>query len=296
MSGVRGGLRGLLLICMMPTVAMAGYSGPGGPRLRYDAFPKIEPHPKTETPTQAPALPTGPRLKKADPRDQGAMRSKNAGKLPSNAGVGGSSTTQPIEPQIETRKPIGATGPDAQTQQPQQSAKAKPEKFNADKDAQRRQLLTRLYGLLSSAKDNTQAQRIAQSIEQIWLHSGSPTTDLLMKRTDRAIETGRWSVAETFIDAVVRLQPEFTEGWMRRALINYQRRQPTRALRDLRRVIALEPNHFVALDRIGAILESVGESKAALDAYRNLKRLHPKAPGLTERIEELTRKVDGEQI
>lgn len=117
-----------------------------------------------------------------------------------------------------------------------------------------------------------------------------------MKRTDRALETGRWSVAESFAEAIVRLQPDYTEGLMRRALIRYQRRQPTRALRDLRRVLTLEPNHFVALDRIGAILDSIGEHKSALESYRKLKRIHPQAPGLAKRIDNLTRKVDGEPI
>jgi len=177
---------------------------------------------------------------------------------------------------------------------PAPNTKSKP--LPSEAGAQRKQILTRLYGYLSSATEKGKAAQLATSIEQLWLHSGSPTIDILMKRADRAIETGRWRAAETFANAIVRLQPDYSEGWMRRALILYQRRQPTRALRDLRRALAIEPNHFVALDRVGAILESVGEHRPALEAYRKLKRLHPQAPGIATRIEDLTRKVEGEQI
>lgn len=249
-----------------PDVVFAGLSGPGGPTLKYEYMPKLE-----DFKAQRPDIKETP-----------------------------GQTAQPLSPQADAGAPVqGAPPSDLSPSQPKSGSarpKAQQHVSPPDEYAQRKQILTRLYGYLSNAKDKSQADRLATSIERLWLHSGSPTTDILMKRADSAIETGRWSVAETFADAVVKLQPAFTEGWMRRALILFQRRQPTRALRDLRRVLALEPNHFIALDRVGAILESVGEYKPALEAYRKLKRLHPQAPGVTERIEELTRKVEGEQI
>jgi len=292
-----------------PYDATAGLSGPGGPRLNYEYMPRIEdyeplpegaengghtpppvPHVKSAPEPPSPPVTTGvpPTVQQQGvaPRKQRDVQHPR--------------TTSPSEPPrqaIPNPKASSKSRPRAE----RPGSRSLPPKAKADKDsssarAQRKQILTRLYGYLSDAKDKSQAMRLARSIEELWLHSGSPTTDLLMKRTDRAIETGRWQVAETFTDAIVKLQPGYTEGWMRRALVLYQRRRPTRALRSLRRVLAIDPNHFLALDRVGAILESVGEYKPALEAYRKLKRLHPQAPGVVKRIEELTRKVEGEQI
>lgn len=296
---------------VVPGEAAAGLSGPGGPRLNYEYMPRIEDYkPLREGVENGDhTAPSVPYVKQPAPEHRSAPAQTGASPKPQ----------QPEQRRREQRsvEGPGATTPNSPPNQVAPNLKASPKprsraatpgpgsvppnaKTNKtlpkNARAQRKQILTRLYGYLSDAKDKSQAARLAQSIEELWLHSGSPTTDLLMKRTDRAIETGRWHVAETFSDAIVKLQPGYTEGWMRRALIHYQRRKPTRALRSLRRVLAIEPNHFLALDRVGAILESVGEYKPALQAYRKLKRLHPQAPGVKKRIEELIRKVEGEQI
>ncbi len=288
-------------------LAKAGLSGPGGPRLNYEYMPRIEDYePRPKDKQNGPPSPRVPMLKSA-PGSNSPFRSKSKQPRTRHPGHhrGNRNAQRPpgssSAPSAQRADPNLNAPPKSQSQsaRPGRSASpsnSKPNVMPPSADAQRRQILTRLYGYLSNAKDKSQAARLATSIERLWLHSGSPTTDILMKRADRAIETRRWGVAETFADAIVKLQPDFTEGWMRRALILYQRRQPTRALRDLRRVLALEPGHFLALDRVGAILESVGENRPALKAYRKLKRLHPQAPGVTKRIEELTRKVEGEQI
>ena len=44
--------------------------------------------------------------------------------------------------------------------------------------AEREKTLSDLYALLATADDEDSAQAIAEAIERIWLHSGSPTIDL----------------------------------------------------------------------------------------------------------------------
>ena len=69
-----------------------------------------------------------------------------------------------------------------------------------------------------------------------------------------------------------------------------------RAFGDLRRVLALEPNHFRALEGLAQILRSIGEKKAALDAYKKLLAVHPQAAGAKEAVDELTLEVEGQGI
>lgn len=160
----------------------------------------------------------------------------------------------------------------------------------------RARILEGLYAHLATADSEESAQLVAQSIERIWLHSGSDTVSLLMERAIGAAEEKRLDLALQLLDAVVELAPDFAEGWNRRALVNYMRDDYAVALGDLRRVLALEPNHFKALDGLVQILREMGEKKAALKALQQLLAIHPYWQGGKQALEELAREVEGQGI
>lgn len=161
---------------------------------------------------------------------------------------------------------------------------------------ERDKVLSDLYAHLATADDEQSAQLIAHSIERIWLHSGSDTISLLMERAVKAAEDKRYDLAIDLLDAVVELAPDFAEGWNRRALVHYLRDELGPALGDLRRTLALEPNHFKALDGLVQILREMGEKKAALKALQQLLSVHPYWQGGNQALEELSREVEGQRI
>ncbi|MEW5964860.1 MAG: tetratricopeptide repeat protein [Pseudomonadota bacterium] len=208
-----------------------------------------------------------------------------------------------------------ATGPAvAQTPSPEAAPQERPQRepkqrsdvapsIEADEQAglpatpaDRSRILEGLYAHLATADGEESAQLIAQSIERIWLHSGSETVSLLMGRAIRAAEEKRLDLAIQLLDAVVELAPDFAEGWNRRALVHYMRDDYALALGDLRRVLALEPNHFKALDGLVQILREMGEKKAALKALQQLLAIHPHWQGGKQALEELAREVEGQGI
>jgi len=162
--------------------------------------------------------------------------------------------------------------------------------------AERDRTLSDLYALLATAEDENGAKAVADSIERIWLHSGSPTVDLLFGRGMQAIVEKNYDRALKFIDNVVEQAPDFTEGWSRRAFVHFQRNQVTLALGDLRRALALDPNHFKALDGLAQVLRDIGENRAALAVLRRLYDVHPYWAGAAQAIEELSREVEGQGI
>jgi tetratricopeptide (TPR) repeat protein len=135
-----------------------------------------------------------------------------------------------------------------------------------------------------------------KSIERLWLLSGSATADLLLDRALAAANANNQDLAMKLLDAAVLLQPDFAEAWNRRAYLYFMKSDYKRALGDLRRVLALEPNHFHALEGLAQILRSIGEKKAALDAYKKLLAVNPQAAGAKEAVDELTLEVDGQGI
>jgi tetratricopeptide (TPR) repeat protein len=162
--------------------------------------------------------------------------------------------------------------------------------------AEREKMLSDLYALLATAEDENSAKAVAEAIERVWQHSGSPTIDLLMERAMQAVAEEKLDLAIKLLDHVVALAPDFTEGWNRRAYAYFVKNDVDHALGDLRRALALDPNHFKALEGLAQIMREIGEKKAALKAYRQLLSVYPYWPGAQQAIDELERDVDGQGI
>jgi len=162
--------------------------------------------------------------------------------------------------------------------------------------AEREKTLSDLYALLATADDEDAAKAISDAIERVWLHSGSATIDVLMERSIKAMTQKNVDLALKLLDAVVDLAPDYTEAWNRRAFVHFVRKDTERALGDLRRALALDPNHFKALDGLAQILREIGQKKPALKAFRQLLDIHPYWAGAKEAVDELEREVDGQGI
>jgi tetratricopeptide (TPR) repeat protein len=162
--------------------------------------------------------------------------------------------------------------------------------------AERDTVLSELYSQLAASGDEDAAKSVAENIERVWLHSGSPTVDLLFGRAMLAVAEKDYPKALTFLDHVVEQAPDFTEGWSRRAFVHFQLNDVTLAVGDLRRALALDPNHFKALDGLAQVLRDIGEKRAALQVFRRLNDVHPYWSGTEQAIEELSREVEGQGI
>ncbi len=161
---------------------------------------------------------------------------------------------------------------------------------------ERDRILANLYALLATAETEETAGRVANAIERIWLFSGSDTVQLLMERAAKALKEKNSALAIKLLDAVVDLAPDYAEGWNRRAYVHYTDQAIERALGDLRRTLALEPNHFKALEGLGQIMKDLDRKPAALEVFRRLLEVHPYASGVKQAVEELAREIDGQGI
>jgi len=183
-------------------------------------------------------------------------------------------------------------------QPPSAENKAPPAATEAPDDTpgQHAKLLDELYARLATAPDPETANEIASAVEQLWLHSGSPTADLLVARASAAIDAQNRDLAMQLLTAAVDLQPDFVEAWNRRAFLYYLEEDYNRALGDLRRVLALDPRHYKALEGLGNLLRNMGQKKAALDAYNSVLKVHPNLPDVKKARDELVIEVEGQGI
>jgi tetratricopeptide (TPR) repeat protein len=192
--------------------------------------------------------------------------------------------------------PVAALSQDLGTRPRQQKklpeAPAKLPKAGADKTRG----LDFLFGALKAAPDEASAKHVEARIWAIWLQTPSDTTALLMTRAKAAIDAQNIDVAIKLLDAVVKLNPNYIEGWNRRATLYYLKNDYARSIQDIEQVLAREPRHFGALAGLGMIMQDLGDEKRALDAFRKALAVNPHLEKVPELVKTLTEKVEGRDI
>jgi tetratricopeptide (TPR) repeat protein len=145
--------------------------------------------------------------------------------------------------------------------------------------------LDRLFERLAQAETKPRADRIAANIQRRLLRSGSPTIDLLMSQAAKAIEKNEYGAALDVLDAVVRLKPDYAEGWNRRATVYFVREEFGASLADIERVLQLEPRHWGALSGRARILVPIARNEDALEAIESALAIPPPLEELQEQRE-----------
>jgi tetratricopeptide (TPR) repeat protein len=137
------------------------------------------------------------------------------------------------------------------------------------------------------------AQRLERSIWEIWSRSDSRLVNELMNEGVHALAERRLGRALQRFDQIVRYQPEFAEGWNKRATVHFLMRNYEASVRDIQQTLDLEPRHFGALAGLGLIYDSLNQPEAAIRSFEAALEIHPHLDGLRRRIEELQETVGG---
>ena len=193
--------------------------------------------------------------------------------------------------------PVFAPAQDPPTNLPKQQkrlpeAPGKLPKVGADKTRG----LDFLFGALKAAPDEVSAKHVEARIWAIWLQTPSDTAALLMMRAKAAMDAQQSDVALKLLDAVVKLRPDYVEGWNRRATLYYLKNDYGRSLHDIEQVLIREPRHFGALAGLGMIMQDLGDDKRALDAFRKALAINPHLEKIPELVKTLSEKVEGRDI
>jgi len=153
-----------------------------------------------------------------------------------------------------------------------------------------------LFGALKAAPDTASAKHVEARIWALWMQTPSDTAALLMQRAKAAMDAHQIEVAQKLLDAVVKLRPDYIEGWNRRATLFYLKNDYTHSLEDIEQVLSREPRHFGALAGLGMIMQDIGDEKRALDAFRKALAVNPHLDKVPELVKTLSEKVEGRDI
>jgi tetratricopeptide (TPR) repeat protein len=153
-----------------------------------------------------------------------------------------------------------------------------------------------LFGALKAAPDEASAKHVEARIWAIWMQTPSDTCALLMIRAKAALDAHQTDVALKLLDAVIKLRPDYTEAWNRRATLYYLQNNYQRSLADIQQVLVREPRHFGALAGLGMIMQDIGDDKRALEAFRKALAINPHLEKVPELVKQLSEKVEGRDI
>lgn len=141
-----------------------------------------------------------------------------------------------------------------------------------------------------------EANRIERQLQALWSKSGSASMDLLLKRGRDALMQDDIAAALEHLTALTDHAPNFAEGWHLRASAYFEAGRLGPAMADLERALTLNPQNYNAIYGLGAILELVGDSQRAYDAYLQARSIHPHHEQVTTALERLKPKVEGKAL
>jgi len=150
--------------------------------------------------------------------------------------------------------------------------------------------LDRLFASLHRASDEQAAKALEQKIWELWSRFDSPTAEVLLGQAVVAMSAAENAASLEILDRVVASYPTYAEAWNKRAALHFTLGNYEASLRDIDKVLDLEPRHFGALAGRGMIYQRQENWTAALNAYREALRINPGMTGIKNAIQELSKR------
>lgn len=135
--------------------------------------------------------------------------------------------------------------------------------------------LTGLFEELQQARTNDETRQIEAQIWAAWLEPPDANSDALLSQVTYAMSVGQYQLALRLCDQLVDSQPEFAEGWNKRATVQYLLGNHAYSVADIKQTLLLEPRHFGALSGLGLIFMAAGNYAAAVDVFEAVLEISP---------------------
>ena len=156
--------------------------------------------------------------------------------------------------------------------------------------------LDALFQDLLGTGDQVAADAVQDRIWDIWLEN--PREDLLVLMRDgvKSMNEDRYEEALADFDQVVAADPNYAEGWNKRANAEYLRGNYDAAVQDIRRVLSLEPRHFGALAGLGLVYLAIDEPAGALKAFNAALAINPHLDGVRDQAMKIRQQMAGSAL
>jgi tetratricopeptide (TPR) repeat protein len=147
--------------------------------------------------------------------------------------------------------------------------------------------------LVKALRDPDYAVRVLadQAIWEIWSRSGNQDIARLFEAGTHALTQGRWDDAVAAFTTIIDRDPDFAEGWNKRATAYYLMGEYRKSLADCDEVIKRNPLHYGALAGYGMIYLELDQPARALEYFERALDVNPNMDGVRNTAERLRQLV-----
>ena len=125
------------------------------------------------------------------------------------------------------------------------------------------------------------------SIWHVWSRSGDPKVDGLFAIGVEQMNHGQAQAAIDTFTEIIRLKPDFAEGWNKRATVYFLIGEYDKSLRDCDEVVKRNPTHWGALSGYGQIYLQLDKPEQALAYFQRALAANPNLQQIEQMIEQL---------
>jgi len=129
------------------------------------------------------------------------------------------------------------------------------------------------------------------SIWQVWSRSGDTKVDALFAVGVEQMNQGQAQAAIGTFTEIIRLKPDFAEGWNKRATIYFLIGEYDKSLSDCDEVIKRNPQHWGALSGYGQIYVQLDKPEQALMYFQRALAVNPNLRQVENMIRQLKQVV-----
>ena len=160
-----------------------------------------------------------------------------------------------------------------------------PENATSMNDQQTR--LNELFEQLKTAQSPTEIELLQADIWRVWLETGQPESDQWMAQGITAMSDQDYDEAIEHFSQIIEEQPDYAEGWNKRATAYYLRGNYKASIDDIEQTLAREARHFGALSGLVSIYRTIGDDRAALRTLEKLAAIMPTNEMVQQQIQQL---------
>lgn len=145
------------------------------------------------------------------------------------------------------------------------------------------------------------ALKTEKKIWKIWSthpsndRKGFRLTDMLAQG-DNLISEKEFSKAIDIFSLIISIDSNWAEAWNKRATVLYLSGRYEDSIKDIEKVLQLEPRHFGALSGFGLNQIELKNYKAALKSYQEVQKIYPTMEAAKKMIPILKELISGQKI
>ena len=128
---------------------------------------------------------------------------------------------------------------------------------------------------------------VEQALWTIWFRSGNESVDATLREGAQSIKKERYGDAIEKLTEVIRVAPEFAEGYNQRAIAYFMLEEWEKSIEDCKTTVSLNPFHFSAFAGMGHCYLRLGYIREAMNAYQRALEINPNLYAIAHTIFQL---------